>query len=294
MPPKVKKAKVKKPRVAQKQKQTQIVTVNVTAPVKPKRKRRPAAKKAAAKQGSISPIETSQQQSTSRFIYPVQVLPKENPLITDELKAYLRLLHGGQQAPPTAPPMITAGQQPAAPPMITAPPKPAPAPKPAPKPTPKVLLPAPPPDFSFTNEIIGRPTPSISLADMSSLKQVAEVVGKSEKTPSLFGSTHDIDESRAAEEPESDQEKIVSATLEVEAQQAAEKARKKAGLGEDDPIPENTGLFIKLTPAQVKKRKEAEKELKAAERARKADENVARLSAKIGSGGGGFISRGFT
>ena len=282
MPPKVKKAKVKKPRVAQKQKQTQIVTVNVTAPVKPKRKRRPAAKKAAAKQGSISPIETSQQQSTSRFIYPVQVLPKENPLITDELKAYLRLLHGGQQAPPTAPPMITA------------PPKPAPAPKPAPKPTPKVLLPAPPPDFSFTNEIIGRPTPSISLADMSSLKQVAEVVGKSEKTPSLFGSTHDIDESRAAEEPESDQEKIVSATLEVEAQQAAEKARKKAGLGEDDPIPENTGLFIKLTPAQVKKRKEAEKELKAAERARKADENVARLSAKIGSGGGGFISRGFT
>jgi hypothetical protein len=119
-------------------------------------------------------------------------------------------------------------------------------------------------------------------------------VGKSEKTPSLFGSTHDIDESRAAEEPESDQEKIVSATLEVEAQQAAEKARKDAGLKEDEPIPENTGLFVKLTPAQVKKRKAAEKAKKAEERAQKADENTARIVAKIGSGGGGFISRGFT
>lgn len=271
MPPKKKKVKSKP---SQKQKQTQIVTVNVTAPDKPKRRRRPTAKKATAPAtaGSVSPLATSQEQTFSRFIYPVVVQPKENPLITDELKAYLKLLHGGQQ--PEPPLMLTA-----------------PEPEEV-KPPSSIKTKAPQSDRPLITLLSTsqKTKPDVSLGDMASLKQVGEVVKKGKKAPSLYGSSIDIDEllggGKAAAEPESEQEKKVLAALEVEAHGAGEKARKKLRLVEGELMPPPG-----TRPA---KKKSLSAEEKAVEKARKEDEGAAFKAAKIHSGTGGFISRGFT
>lgn len=98
MPPKKKpKLKKAKPTLKQKQSQIQNVTVNVGAQEKPKRKRKPRAKKAATVASSLGLVAPSQEQGFARYIYPTQT-QQNNSLITDELKSYLKQIHGGVKA----------------------------------------------------------------------------------------------------------------------------------------------------------------------------------------------------
>ena len=98
MPPKKKpKLKKAKPTLKQKQSQIQNVTVNVGAQEKPKRKRKPRAKKAATVASSLGLVAPSQEQGFARYIYPTQT-QQDNSLITDELKSYLKQIHGGVKA----------------------------------------------------------------------------------------------------------------------------------------------------------------------------------------------------
>ena len=96
MPPK-KKPKLKKAKPTPKLSQVQTVTVNVGAQEKPKRKRKPRAKKAASVAPSLGLVAPSQEQSFARYIYPTQT-QQDNSLITDQLKAYLKQIHGGVKA----------------------------------------------------------------------------------------------------------------------------------------------------------------------------------------------------
>ena len=98
MPPKKKpKLKKAKPTLKQKQSQIQNVTVNVGTQEKPKRKRKPRAKKAASVAPSLGLVAPSQEQGFARYIYPTQT-QQDNSLITDQLKAYLKQIHGGKPA----------------------------------------------------------------------------------------------------------------------------------------------------------------------------------------------------
>ena len=98
MPPKKKpKLKKAKPTLKQKQSQIQNVTVNVGAQEKPKRKRKPRAKKAASVAPSLGLVAPSQEQGFARYIYPTQT-QQDNSLITDQLKSYLKQIHGGKPA----------------------------------------------------------------------------------------------------------------------------------------------------------------------------------------------------
>ena len=98
MPPKKKpKLKVKKSKPTPKLSQVQTVTVNVGAQEKPKRKRKPRAKKAASVAPSLGLVAPSQEQGFARYIYPTQT-QQDNSLITDQLKAYLKQIHGGVKA----------------------------------------------------------------------------------------------------------------------------------------------------------------------------------------------------
>lgn len=280
------------PKQSQKQRQTVIVNIGDKV-VKRKRKRKPRAKKqtapAPATAGSVSPLATGQEQNFARFIYPVQVLPKENPLITDELKAYLKLLHGGQQA---APPMLTAPPPQTTPLMITEPEEEV-------KPPSSIKTKAPQSERPLITLLSTskKTKPDVSLGDMASLKQVEEVVKKGEKAPSLYGSSIDIDEllggGKAAAEPEGEQEKKVLEALEVEAHGAAEKARKKLRLVEGELMPPTGTKPAKKKPLTAEEKRRI-KEEKAVEKARKEDEGASFKAAKIHSGTGGFISRGFT
>tara|TARA_R110000772_G_scaffold262052_1_gene380915 strand:+ start:224 stop:1054 length:831 start_codon:yes stop_codon:yes gene_type:complete len=88
--PKLKKAKPKVPKVQQ------TVIVNVGSQDKPKRKRKPRAKKAMVSgQPSLSPVGVSQTQTmgTPKYIYPTQNQP-ENPISSDEDKGILALVKG--------------------------------------------------------------------------------------------------------------------------------------------------------------------------------------------------------
>ena len=88
--PKLKKAKPKVPKVQQ------TVIVNVGSQDKPKRKRKPRAKKAMVSgQPSLSPVGVSQTQTmgTPKYIYPTQTQP-ETPLVSDEDKGILALVKG--------------------------------------------------------------------------------------------------------------------------------------------------------------------------------------------------------
>ena len=96
MPPK-KKPKLKKAKPTPKLSQVQTVTVNVGAQEKPKRKRKPRAKKAASVAPSLGLVAPSQEQGFARYIYPTQT-QQNNSLITDELKSYLKQIHGGVKA----------------------------------------------------------------------------------------------------------------------------------------------------------------------------------------------------
>jgi mRNA-degrading endonuclease toxin of MazEF toxin-antitoxin module len=96
MPPK-KKPKLKKAKPTPKLSQVQTVTVNVGAQEKPKRKRKPRAKKAASVAPSLGLVAPSQEQGFARYIYPTQT-QQDNSLITNELKAYLKQIHGGKPA----------------------------------------------------------------------------------------------------------------------------------------------------------------------------------------------------
>ena len=96
MPPK-KKPKLKKAKPTPKLSQVQTVTVNVGAQEKPKRKRKPRAKKAATVASSLGLVAPSQEQGFARYIYPTQT-QQDNSLITDQLKSYLKQIHGGVKA----------------------------------------------------------------------------------------------------------------------------------------------------------------------------------------------------
>lgn len=87
--PKLKKAKPKVPKVQQ------TVIVNVGSQDKPKRKRKPRAKKAMVSgQPSLSPVGVSQTQTMApKYIYPTQNQP-ETPLVSDEDKGILALVKG--------------------------------------------------------------------------------------------------------------------------------------------------------------------------------------------------------
>jgi len=120
MPPK-KKPKLKKAKPTPKLSQVQTVTVNVGAQEKPKRKRKPRAKKAASVAPSLGLVAPSQEQGFARYIYPTQT-QQDNSLITDQLKAYLKQIHGGKQADN----LQIAAQTPEQPPAMPALPAPAP------------------------------------------------------------------------------------------------------------------------------------------------------------------------
>lgn len=115
MPPK-KKPKLKKAKPTPKLSQVQTVTVNVGAQEKPKRKRKPRAKKAASVAPSLGLVAPSQEQGFARYIYPTQT-QQNNSLITDELKSYLKQIHGGKPADN----LQIAAQAPEQPPAIPAP-----------------------------------------------------------------------------------------------------------------------------------------------------------------------------
>ena len=130
MPPKKKpKLKKAKPTLKQKQSQIQNVTVNVGAQEKPKRKRKPRAKKAATVASSLGLVAPSQEQGFARYIYPTQT-QQDNSLITDQLKAYLKQIHGGVKADN----LQIEPQTPEQPPAIPALPAPEETPPPPKKP----------------------------------------------------------------------------------------------------------------------------------------------------------------
>ena len=123
MPPKKKpKLKKAKPTLKQKQSQIQNVTVNVGAQEKPKRKRKPRAKNVVQ---SVAPVAPSQEQGFARYIYPTQT-QQDNSLITDELKSYLKQIHGGKPADnlQIEPPKEQPPAMPALPAALLAPPPP--------------------------------------------------------------------------------------------------------------------------------------------------------------------------
>ena len=129
MPPK-KKPKLKKAKPTPKLSQVQTVTVNVGAQEKPKRKRKPRAKKAASVAPSLGLVAPSQEQGFARYIYPTQT-QQNNSLITDELKSYLKQIHGGKPAdnlqiepPQEQPPKEQPPAMPALPAALLAPPPP--------------------------------------------------------------------------------------------------------------------------------------------------------------------------
>jgi len=124
MPPK-KKPKLKKAKPTPKLSQVQTVTVNVGAQEKPKRKRKPRAKKAASVAPSLGLVAPSQEQGFARYIYPTQT-QQDNSLITDQLKAYLKQIHGGKPADNLQIAAQTPEQPPAQPPAMPALPAPAP------------------------------------------------------------------------------------------------------------------------------------------------------------------------
>jgi len=124
MPPK-KKPKLKKAKPTPKLSQVQTVTVNVGTQEKPKRKRKPRAKKAASVAPSLGLVAPSQEQGFARYIYPTQT-QQDNSLITNELKAYLKQIHGGKPADnlQIEPPKEQPPAMPALPAALLAPPPP--------------------------------------------------------------------------------------------------------------------------------------------------------------------------
>ena len=126
MPPK-KKPKLKNAKPTPKLSQVQTVTVNVGAQEKPKRKRKPRAKKVASVAPSLGLVAPSQEQGFARYIYPTQT-QQDNSLITNELKAYLKQIHGGKPAdnlqiepqapeqPPAMPALLAPEETPPPPP----------------------------------------------------------------------------------------------------------------------------------------------------------------------------------
>ena len=134
MPPK-KKPKLKKAKPTPKLSQVQTVTVNVGAQEKPKRKRKPRAKKAASVAPSLGLVAPSQEQGFARYIYPTQT-QQDNSLITDQLKAYLKQIHGGVKADN----LQIEPQAPEQPPAMPALPAPAPEETPPPPRKPEITL----------------------------------------------------------------------------------------------------------------------------------------------------------
>lgn len=264
MPPKKKpKLKVKKPKssVRQKQKQTQNVTVNIAAPEKAKRKPR-------KKKDPVAPFNAPRAgggggggQEFRQVVFAPQIPPPQAQQKDEdtELKSLLKQMFGGrpqQQQQPNALLAIEQNpkQNPLAQPRIE---------QAAPEPSRSIVIPPrtqtrPPPKIEPVSTTLRTrtpfvqsqaPAPTVHLKDVGTVQELENMVKRAKPqssiAESIAASSRDMDKpfggggggGAAAEEPQTEAERIVSDTLDVEAQRAAEKQRAKAGAAEDEPMP---------------------------------------------------------
>ena len=295
MPPKKKpKPKPKKPKssVRQKQKQTQNVTVNIAAPVKAKRKPR-------KKKDPVAPFNAPRAgggggagQEFRQVVFAPQVPQAPQKDEDPELRSLLKQMFGGrpqQQQQPNPLALEQAAQQnPLAQQRIEQEP-----------PSSAVIRTRASAQIEPVSTTLRTrtpfvqsqaPAPIVHLKDVKTEQEIENMVKRAKPqlsiAESIAASSRDMDKpfgggggGGAAEEPQTEPERIVSDTLDVEAQAAAEKARAKAGAAEDKPMPskEEMAARIKASTAKVlEKRAARQAEAKDA----KAKEKIAKDAAK--------------